>query len=67
MSIDAARVSASTASTTSGGASQRVTVSPGLGSTGHAPRSPEARTGGASQRSAGQRLKSVAVLTMRIA
>src|SRR5437867_5667836 len=43
MSMDAARVSASTASTTSGGASQRATVSPGLGSTRHAPWSPEAR------------------------
>src|SRR2546422_9460403 len=62
MSMDAARVSVSTASTTSGGASQRVTVSPGLGSTGHAPRSPEAGTGGASQREAGQGVKSGAVL-----
>src|SRR2546425_10968288 len=67
MSMDAARVSASTASTTSGGASQRVTVSPGFGSTGHAPRSPEAGTGGAPQRAAGPGGEWGAVLAIRMA
>ena len=65
--MDAARVSASTASTTSGGASQRVTVSPGPASAGHAPGSPPAGGLGAWQMSAGQRLKSVPLRTIRIA